>query len=172
VSPVRRLLIGAIVVLAAAVGYVAGRTLFRPAGRVLQPIAFDHMKHVEELEMECNVCHEFYASGKHAGLPLLTTCLECHEEAGPDQPELQKIQDLAAAGKTDVFRKLFRIPDHAYYSHRRHAAIAEIPCETCHGGIARTSAPPTRPLVRISMDFCLGCHLDRGLKTDCTGCHH
>jgi len=58
-----------------------------------------------------------------------------------------------------------------FYSHRRHVVVAKIPCETCHGAIARTSAPPARPLVKIRMKFCIGCHQRRNVTVDCIACH-
>lgn len=171
VSPTRRLFIGAIVILAAATGYAAGRAIFRPVEQIDQPIAFNHEKHVKELEIECKACHEFYETGRHSGLPPLTTCLGCHEEPDPNQPELMKIKSLAAAGEIQVFKKLFRMADHAFYSHRRHVTLGKIPCETCHGAIAQTTTPPKSPLVRITMDFCLDCHRSRQVSADCTRCH-
>ncbi len=155
----------------AAVGYVTGRALFRPSRRVVQPIAFNHQKHVEEVGMECNDCHELVETGRHAGLPTLTTCMDCHEEPVSDHPEEQKVRDLAQAGQDDVFLKLFRLADHAFYTHRRHVAVAGIECETCHGGIAETTVPPERPLVRITMDHCVDCHQNEGVSSDCSRCH-
>ena len=99
-------------------------------------------------------------------------CLDCHEEALTENPEELKIQKLAQEGENDVFRKLFRLADHAFYSHRAHVGGAGLPCETCHGAIAQSTAPPERPLIRISMDFCIDCHEKSGASTDCTRCHH
>lgn len=170
-TPARRLFIGAIVLLMAAGGYAAGRSLFRPVDRVSQPIAFNHLKHTGDLGIECATCHEYARTGEHAGLPTLSACLGCHETPQTDQAEEQKIRDLAAAGRDDVFRKLFRMPDHAFYSHRRHVAIGNLACATCHGAIAETTAPPERPLVRVTMDFCLDCHRGHNVPSDCTRCH-
>ena len=170
-SPTRRLLIGAIAVLAAAAGYAAGRSAFRPTQRVIQPIAFNHQKHAGELEIECRTCHELYESGSHAGLPTLETCQACHSEPLTKSPEERKIFDLAKAGKNDVFRKLFRLADHAFYTHRRHVVVAKLECQACHGNIAKTTSPPERAQVRISMAFCLGCHERAGASSDCTSCH-
>jgi len=171
VSPARRILIAVIVLVTGALGYAAGRSLFRPSREVGQPIAFNHQKHVEEVGVECDTCHEFYRTGKHAGLPGLSVCMGCHEEAQTESPEEQKIRDLAEAGDEDVFRKLFRMPDNVFYSHRRHAGIGEIPCETCHGNIAAMTVPPQYPQVRITMDFCIDCHARQDVNGDCTSCH-
>ena len=170
-TPVRRLLIGALVLTCAGAGFVAGRSLLRPESAIVQPIAFNHEKHTQELEIVCRECHQYYETGEHSGLPTLTTCRSCHEEPLTGSPEEQKIQTLSASGQDDVFRKLFRLPDHVYYSHRRHARVAGIACEACHGGIALTTRPPTVPQVRITMDFCLDCHRKTGASSDCTGCH-
>ena len=170
-TPARRLFIGGIVLLAAAGGYAAGRALFRPSQRITQPIAFNHQKHAGDLEMECGMCHEHVTEGDHAGLPMLSTCMGCHEEAQTAEAEEKKIRDLIATGRNDAFRKLFRMPDHAFYSHRRHVVSGGIQCETCHGAIARTTTPPERPLVRITMDFCIDCHRRKNVSTDCTQCH-
>jgi hypothetical protein len=152
-------------------GYVIGRALLHPSERVTQPIAFNHKKHTTDLEIECGTCHEFYAEGSHAGLPMLSICMGCHEAEETGSPEMKKIREMAGQKQNDVFRKLFRMPDHVFYSHRRHAGIAKLPCETCHGGIALTTSPPDRPLVRITMNFCIDCHRQRKVSTDCTGCH-
>ena len=163
--------IGAVVIAGFAGGFVAGRALFRPVPKIVQPIAFNHQIHAGELETPCDMCHEFYATSEHSGIPELTLCLDCHEDPVSDSPEEQKILELAEAGRLDVFEKLFKLPDHAFYSHRRHAEVAKIPCETCHGEIAATTAPPERPLVRITMDFCIDCHEREQIRSECTSCH-
>lgn len=170
-TPTRRLMIAVIVMGAGAVGFSTGRMTFRPKPDQKQPIAFNHQKHAGELGLGCDTCHEFLQVGQHAGLPALSTCLMCHEEAQTESTEEQKIRDLAAEGQDDVFRKLFRLADHAYYSHRRHAIVAEIPCATCHGAIAETTSPPERPFVRVDMDFCVECHERESVTTHCTACH-
>lgn len=170
-TPVRRLLIGAIVLISGAVGYAGGRVLFRPRELVAQPIAFSHQKHAVELEIECTLCHEFPGEAAHAGLPPLSLCLGCHEEAQTDSEEEEKIRTLSQAGEDDVFRKLFRLPDHAFYPHRRHVQVAGLECETCHGAIAETTEPPEHPLKRITMDFCIDCHERADVSQDCTRCH-
>ncbi len=171
-TPTRRLLIGVFTLAIAAAGFAAGRIAFATGGPVAQPVQFNHQKHVKDNGLECPVCHEYYTTGKHSGLPSLTTCQGCHQEALTKSPEEDKLRNLFAITPQPQFKKLFRLPDHAYYSHRRHVAVAGLQCETCHGRIADTTAPPRYPLVRITMATCTGCHEGKKVSTDCTSCHH
>jgi len=170
-TPRRRLAIGAVTLLLASAGFATGRILLRPAVAVAQPVRFNHRLHVETLELDCSTCHEFYASSEHSGLPSLELCSTCHEEALTDSPEEQRLLELIEAGGDQEFRKLFRMPDHVYYSHARHVTVAGIECATCHGGIAETTAPPPVPLVHVTMNTCVGCHAASGAPVECTHCH-
>jgi hypothetical protein len=156
----------------AAAGFAAGRTVFRPSEAVLQPAEFNHQKHVKDAAIECSACHEFYTTGKHSGLPSLATCQSCHEEALTESAEEQRLLKAFAIEPQPTFKKLFRLPDHAYYSHQRHTAVAGLACETCHGPIAETTVPPSYPLVRITMATCVNCHVEKKVQNDCTACHH
>ena len=170
-SPARRLLIGAFAVGLAGIAFAAGRIALRPVPDVPQPIQFNHQKHVAELELECSVCHEYYETSAHSGLPALTVCLGCHEGGLGDSAEEKTLLALAAQDPPPSFRKLFRLPDHTYYSHRRHVKVAGLACELCHGKVQETTRPPARPLLRITMDGCLDCHEKRGVDTGCAHCH-
>jgi hypothetical protein len=168
-DPKRRLAIGVLALLMGAVGFAAGRTALRPTPRTTQPIQFNHQKHVKGVGMECSACHEYFSTSAHSGLPSLALCKSCHAEALSTSAEEQKL--LKLTDPLPPFQKLFRLPDHARYSHRRHVVAGGLACETCHGAIANTTAPPAAPLVRITMSTCTGCHAERGIKTDCTQCH-
>ncbi len=170
-SPARRLLIGAFTLAMAAAGFAGGRLTLRPTEAVAQPIQFNHQKHVKDVGLECSTCHEYYKTSQHSGLPALSTCQGCHQEALTKSAEEQKLLKLIATDPGASFKKLFRLPDHAYYSHRRHVVVAGLKCETCHGGIAETTAPPRYPLVRITMTTCTNCHAEKSVTTQCTACH-
>lgn len=170
-SPVRRLLIGAVTLTMAGAGFAAGRSTFRPGENVSQPIQFNHRKHVRDAGLACATCHEYYETSAHSGLPGLATCLGCHDGTTTGTAEEKKLVELGKTEPTPPFRKLFRLPDHVYYSHRRHVVVAGLECEDCHGGIAETTAPPPRPLVRVTMATCVACHAAKGVQTDCTHCH-
>jgi hypothetical protein len=158
--------VGFVLVAAVALPVLASR---RP--RVEQPVAFNHRKHTEELGLQCDFCHVYVRTGAHAGLPDAETCAMCHEAMEGTTAEAARVRELIAAGDPLRFKKLFRLPSHVFYTHRRHVGIAGLECRNCHGAIAETERPPERPLVKIRMAFCLDCHRQRGQSVDCTACH-
>lgn len=170
-NPTQRLVLGAFTVATLAAGFAGGRLLFMPGTSVVQPIQFNHQKHVKGAGIDCSVCHQYYAEHQHSGLPDLSVCMTCHQQPVTKSPEERKLIALAASPSPPAFQKLFRLPDHAYYSHRRHVTVARLPCDTCHGAIADSTTPPSRPLVRVTMATCTGCHTRVSVRTDCTDCH-
>lgn len=170
-TPQRRLVVGALALVMAAAGFAAGRVTLRPTERVIQPVQFNHQKHVKDVGLECASCHEYFGTSEHSGLPTLDLCESCHSEAITKTSEEQTLLKLIATKPQPSFQKLFRMPDHVRYSHRRHVSAGGLACEACHGAIADTTAPPSVPLQRITMDTCLDCHAERGVKSDCTDCH-
>lgn len=152
-------------------GGVLWLTVGRPGPAVSQPIAFNHLKHTQELGLGCDFCHQYVQTGAHAGLPGAEVCSMCHLAPLGTSEEAARVTALLAEGDSLRFRKLFRLPDHVLYTHRRHVGIGGLECENCHGAIAATERPPERPLVRISMEYCLGCHRERGQSLDCVACH-
>lgn len=141
------------------------------SGRVPQPVAFNHLKHTEELGLDCEFCHPYVKKGAHAGLPDAQTCTLCHQTEQGTSAEAARVTELLAEGDPLTFNKLFRLESHVFYTHRRHVGIGELECENCHGAIARTERPPARPLVRIDMDFCVGCHREQDQTLNCNACH-
>lgn len=140
-------------------------------GAVDQPIAFNHLKHTEELSLDCTFCHKYLETSAHAGLPGAETCSICHSTVQGTSEEAARVTALLEEGDALRFSKLFRLPDHVFYTHRRHVGIGELECRNCHGEIASTERPPARPLVRVTMEFCIACHAERGVTNDCTACH-
>ena len=153
------------------VGLVALAAVVSCQTAVPQPVAFNHLKHTKDLGLDCQLCHQQVSTGAHAGLPDATTCTMCHLAPQGTSAEAARVSALLTAGDPLRFNKLFRLPSHVYYTHRRHVAIAQLDCRTCHGEIATTERPPGRPLVRIDMGFCLDCHRTKGQSVDCVSCH-
>ena len=139
-------------------------------GKVVQPIAFNHRKHVRENKIECSVCHAFYETQTFSGLPAIDTCAMCHSEAIGKSAEEKTVVQLVRDNRPVVWHSLFGQPRHVFYSHRRHVVKANLKCERCHGDIADTVAPPGR-VVRLKMNDCIACHEARGVAAECTTCH-
>jgi hypothetical protein len=151
---------------------VAGGVALALVGRsVTQPIAFNHRLHVDEVGAECIDCHRYALEGARATIPNLDVCAECHEESQTDSIEEARVVEHIQEGVPILWRKIYRVPDHVYFSHRRHTAIAGIACETCHGEVATQELPLTRPLIHPTMDHCMECHEEAGASNDCVYCH-
>jgi len=158
-------------VLGALVITVAG-VAFTLAGRSIeQPIAFNHRLHVEDLGGECTDCHLYATTGVRATIPNTQLCGDCHVEALTDSAEEGKLVGFIESGEPIPWRKLYWVPDHVYFSHRRHTAIGGIACETCHGPMGQAAEPMRRPFVKVTMNGCMDCHEQAGVSNDCLLCH-
>ena len=159
-----------LLILILGLGIVAGVALgfSAMAGR---PIRFTHHKHVNEVGLSCDDCHIYVKTHPFAGLPELELCLTCHEEPQTDSPEEEKLRTFQAEGGELLWRRIYRVPDHVYFSHRRHVTLAEMECATCHGHIAERKKPPARQEIRISMERCMKCHQQENVDNDCLSCH-
>lgn len=165
----RRVAVGLAALVLAAV--VTVPLVARRGVAVPQPIEFNHRKHTEELGLNCEFCHAYVRRGAHAGLPDAQTCSMCHTVPQGTSEEAARVTELITQGDPLRFNKLFRLAPHVYYTHRRHVALGELECQTCHGAIATTERPPRRPLVQITMDVCVDCHREQGQTQDCNACH-
>jgi hypothetical protein len=166
----RAVALGFVVFLVAGAGAVVLRGGPPPERPVDQPIEFNHKKHVKDLDLACTTCHAFYEKESFSGLPGADVCASCHAEAQGKSEEEAKLVKLLGSGAALTWKPLFRQPPHVAYSHRRHVVVAKLECASCHGAVAETSVPPRR-VRRLAMDDCVGCHLEKGVSTDCTACH-
>lgn len=88
----------------------------------VQPIAYSHKLHAGDLQIQCTYCHFAAEKGRHAGIPPLNVCMNCHsgvsatlaavkleEENAKQQnrapkavesPELRKLYDALALDET------------------------------------------------------------------------
>ncbi len=136
---------------------------------VRQPLAFNHKRHLDA-KMDCIQCHEQVEDGPIATLPLISKCMECHNEPQGKSPEEPKVRELAKTGEI-AWVQVNRVPGHVYFTHQAHVTGGKIKCETCHGDMRTVSTPVVVPNVKIEMKTCIGCHEKRGVSNDCTVCH-
>ena len=116
-----------------------------------QPIEFNHSIHAGTNEIDCQYCHNSASKSKHAGIPTVNVCMNCHKgiEEGPSgekgTKEIAKIHAAAGydldkrayTGKTEPIKwvKVHNMPDHVYFNHSQHVTVGGIECENCHGDV-------------------------------------
>jgi c(7)-type cytochrome triheme protein len=135
-----------------------------------QPIQFSHKAHTEK-GLPCALCHQFVEKASFAGIPTTATCLMCHRGAITQNPEEEKVRQYAKQGLEIPWQRLYRVPGHVYFSHRRHVALGRIPCAQCHGAVEESRNPPPRPVVTLDMGECMACHVQKKVSNDCNACH-
>jgi tellurite resistance protein TehA-like permease len=143
-----------------------------------QPVAFSHAQHAGELKIGCLYCHFGAERSRHAGVPPVNVCMNCHAEVKKSSPEIQKLARATARGEPIAWVKVHRLPDHAYFSHARHVA-GGVACQVCHGPVE--TMVRVRQAAPLTMGWCLDCHRGRGdfanaaaagpAGTDCSSCH-
>ena len=135
-----------------------------------QPVAYNHKKHID-LGLECAACHTGILEGRaRAGIPNLETCLPCHTQDDTN-PKTKIIQTYASEKKPIPWKRVYRVPGHVYFSHRRHVAIARLDCAVCHGDMIKKETPVSIQAVPIQMGRCIDCHGRMKVSNDCLVCH-
>ena len=158
------------------IGFAAGAVLLPLlvglglGSRPDQPIAFNHKKHLDQ-GVECITCHPYSKEQTFSGMPTLAICLGCHKEPVTESPEEEKIRQFEKKEEEIPWKRLYRQPDHVFYSHRRHVVLGKIECQTCHGNIGQSEVPPSKPWVKMTMKWCMDCHTKSKVINDCNACH-
>jgi len=136
-----------------------------------QPVKFSHKIHAGDNEIACQYCHNTVEKSRHAGIPSVNVCMNCHKgiQEGPTtgKTEIAKIHAAAgfdpSTGKYDESKanplkwiKVYNLPDHVYFNHSQHVVVGKQECATCHGDLkSMTTAEQKNPL---TMKWCIECH--------------
>ena len=135
-----------------------------------QPIAFNHAKHVSN-GVACTDCHAGVQVQAKATLPTIDVCIGCHQVALTSNPEEERLRTIAAAGQELNWVQLTQTAPHVFFSHRRHVAVAHLPCAECHGPMEQATRPPERAFRVFKMATCINCHQQHRVNADCNDCH-
>ena len=137
-----------------------------------QPIKFSHKIHAGDNEIACQYCHNTVEKSRHAGIPSVNVCMNCHKginktvNAGSEE-QIGKIYAAAgfdpATGKFDGSKtsplnwlKVYNLPDHVYFNHAQHVVVGKQDCANCHGDVkSMTTVEQKAPL---TMKWCVECH--------------
>jgi hypothetical protein len=158
-------------VLAVAVLAAIGLVVAALAAPVDQPIAFNHRVHLEAGGLECVDCHAHALDGARATIPGTEVCAPCHSEPQGSSAAEAAVVAHVGAGTPIGWAQVHWVPDHVYFSHRRHTTQGRIACEVCHGNVRERVLPFTRPAVRPRMAWCTKCHDKTEAQNDCIACH-
>jgi mono/diheme cytochrome c family protein len=147
-----------------------------------QPIFYSHKVHAGINQINCLYCHGGAQEGKHANIPSVNVCMNCHmtinEYTGKDKlitadgnevngtAEIQKLYKYAgytpgqpwdaSKAKPIEWVKIHNLPDHVYFNHSQHVKAGQVQCQTCHGEV--TNMGEMKQFSDLSMGWCVNCH--------------
>jgi mono/diheme cytochrome c family protein len=155
-----------------------------------QPIYYSHKVHAGINQISCLYCHGSAWDSKHAAIPAVNICMNCHKAIGEyvkgpklydeDGTEINGTAEIAklykAAGfdpakpndwdpakaKPIEWVKIHNLPDHVYFNHSQHVRAGKVQCQSCHGEI--TAMDEVKQVSELSMGWCVNCH--RQTKVD------
>jgi hypothetical protein len=149
-----------------------------------QPIFYSHKVHAGTNQISCLYCHNGAQAGKHANIPSVNICMNCHkaikEYNGTEKlvradgtevdgtAEIAKLYKYAgfdpskpndwdeSMAKPIAWKQIHALPDHVYFNHSQHVKVGQVACQTCHGEIQKM--PEVKQFAELSMGWCINCH--------------
>ncbi|MFN7689434.1 MAG: c-type cytochrome [Sphingobacteriales bacterium] len=147
-----------------------------------QPIYYSHTVHAGVNQISCLYCHNGAMQGKHANIPSVNVCMNCHmgineyakgpklyREDGTEvdgTAEIQKLYQYAGwdpatksyngKGSPIEWVRIHNLPDHVYFNHAQHVTVGKQACQTCHGEIQKMGE--VYQYSDLSMGWCINCH--------------
>lgn len=148
----------------------------------VQPIYYSHTVHAGVNQISCLYCHNGAMQGKHANIPSVNVCMNCHmgineyvkgpklyREDGSEVDGTGEIEKLYAyagwdpakkqytgEGKPIEWIRIHNLPDHVYFNHAQHVTVGKQNCQTCHGEIQKMGE--VKQFADLSMGWCINCH--------------
>ena len=120
-----------------------------------QPIKFSHKLHAGQMEIDCQYCHIGVTKERHALIPSVNICMNCHTIARKDKPEIIKLTQYYTEGRPIPWKRIHKVPEYAYFNHSVHVNIG-IECSSCHGDLkGMERVIQVKP---FTMTACLDCH--------------
>jgi len=163
-----------------------------------QPIYYSHKVHAGINQINCLYCHGGAWESKHATIPSVNICMNCHKAIGDytkgpklydengneinGTAEIAKLYKAAgfdpknpnkwdpAAAKPIEWIKIHNLPDHVYFNHSQHVRTGKVQCQSCHGEV--TAMDEVKQVAELSMGWCINCHRETKVNfnySDSTG---
>jgi cytochrome c551/c552 len=150
-----------------------------------QPIYYSHRVHAGINQISCLYCHGNAWESRHAAIPSVNVCMNCHkaiqgysdkspklyDAAGNEingTVEIQKLYKYAGFDPANAAKwnpsmakpvewvKIHSLPDFVYFNHSQHVHAGNVQCQTCHGPI--TEMDEVKQFSELSMGWCINCH--------------
>ncbi len=154
----------------------------------VQPIHYSHRIHAGDNGIDCKYCHSSARVSKHAGIPSLNVCMNCHknisevaETTATEEhskafydAQIAKLYDAVGwdksaqkyTGKTKPVKwvRIHNLPDHVYFNHSQHVTVAGVECQTCHGPVEEYELQ--KQFAPLTMGWCINCHRETNVKVE------
>ena len=153
-----------------------------------QPIPFSHKLHAGQYKMDCRYCHTAVEENRHASVPSLNICMNCHLSIKVESPWIQKLRAAYEKGTPVAWQKVHLLPDFVKFNHAPHikaltksTTVSYHPntsqfrqsCATCHGNVETMETVFQKE--NLSMGWCIECHRQEENKPwllQCATCHY
>jgi hypothetical protein len=153
----------------------------------VQPIYYSHKVHAGTNQISCLYCHGGAQDSRHANIPSVNVCMNCHmsikeytgepitREDGTSvngTAEIQKIYEYAGwnpdmkkydkPGRQIEWTRIHSLPGYVYFNHSQHVKVGRQQCQTCHGPIQEM--PEVAQFTDLSMGWCINCHRETNVQ--------
>lgn len=147
-----------------------------------QPIPYSHQLHAGQLGIDCKYCHTTAEVSRHASVPPLNVCMNCHilvrQVTDPndpskkvDSPSIAQLVEAFSNNKSVEWKKVHLLPDHVKFNHARHVKAGKT-CQECHGPVEEMGV--VKQVSDLSMGWCVNCHRqpENNASVNCSTCHY
>lgn len=136
-----------------------------------QPLPFSHEMHAGQMKIDCKYCHTSVEVSRHASIPSLNVCMNCHIQVKTDSQWIQKLQAAYNSGQSIAWNKVHLLPDFVKFNHAPHIKAGK-QCSECHGPVE--TMPTVYQFSSLSMGWCVNCHRlpENNAPTNCGTCHY
>ncbi|MBU0690390.1 cytochrome c family protein [bacterium] len=133
-----------------------------------QPIPFSHKLHAGDRNIPCMYCHTNVERSRHATIPSMNICMNCHSVVNVDSTSIIKLTEAYNSGKPLEWQRIHKVPEHAYFSHKWHIRKG-FDCAVCHGPVETMDR--VYQYRKLNMGDCIQCHRENEAPTSCNTCH-
>lgn len=142
-----------------------------------QPIPYSHKLHAGKLGIDCKYCHTTAETSRHASVPPLNVCMNCHLTVRKTQaqtepsPHIAKLVEAYENNTPIQWKKVHLLPDFVKFNHAPHIAKGKA-CQECHGPIETMDV--VKQQANLSMGWCVNCHRkpENNAPINCGTCHY